>query len=206
MVNVFPKLTEECMLQSTREQSWTKQTDTNSELSLRSYRAVIEILKDSVPTCIIQVRYFCNCIQSVWVFLPLKNSLWDIEHAFLGSTDIPFLPCNSKMIKIRFCLHFYHLPSSFSKSLIMRKPTSTTSPVCGITFGNDVIYACIRVKILNTVTDFCLTCSHAEGKVCLIWKRFFSLEADLRSHLSFFPLCLSLRRERAQSIANQKEK
>lgn len=178
-----------------------------SELSLRSYRAVIEILENFVPTCIIHVRYFCNCIQPVWVFLPLKNSLWDIEHAFLGSTDTPFLSCSSEMIKIRFWLHFYHLPSSFSKSLIMHKPTGTTSSVCGITFGNDVIYACILVKILNTVTDFCLTWSHAEGKVCLlIWKRFFSLEADLRSHLSFFPLCLSLRRERAQSIANQKEK
>lgn len=29
------------------------------------------------PICIIHGRYFLNCIQSVWVFLNIKNSLRD---------------------------------------------------------------------------------------------------------------------------------
>lgn len=111
------------------------------------------------------------------------------------------------MIKIRFWLHFYRLPSSFSKSLIMHKLTGTTSPVCGVTLGNDVIYACILVKILNTVTDFCLTCSHAGGKVCLLIRKWFfrwRLTCLRDSHLSFF--LTSFTEKRRRPIYSKSEK
>lgn len=139
-----------------------------------------------------------------------KEFPWEIEQLFLCSTGSPFLSCNSEMIKIKFWLHFYRLPFSFSQSLIMQKLKGTAFLVYGITFCNDVIYACILVKILNMVTDFCLTYSHA-GEVCLhFWEWFWffflgELICLTNSHLSFSPF-LSQRRERARSITNQREK
>ena len=112
------------------------------------------------------------------------------------------------MIKIKFWLHFYCLPFSFSQSLITQKLKGRAFLVYGITFCNDVIYACIFVKILNMVTDFCLTYSHAGGglpsflrMIFFLWK----LTCLTNSHVCFSPF-LSQRRERAQSITNQREK
>lgn len=113
------------------------------------------------------------------------------------------------MIKIKFWLHFYCLLSSFSKSLIMQKLTGTASSVYGITFCNDVIYACILVKILNMVTDFCLTCNRAGGGLPsylgMIFFFLWKLTCLTNSHLSFSTF-LSRRRERVPSVMNEREK
>lgn len=111
------------------------------------------------------------------------------------------------MIKIKFWLHFYRLPFSFSQSLIMQKLKGTAFLVYGITFCNDVIYACILVKILNMVTDFCLTYSHA-GEVCLhFWEWFFfSLRTDLPYEFSFILFTISFTEERKGSIYNKSER
>lgn len=45
----------------------------------------------------------------------------------------------------------------------MQKLTGTASLVYGITFCHNVIYAHVLVKILNMVTDFCVTCNCAGG-------------------------------------------
>lgn len=138
-----------------------------------------------------------------------KEFPWEIEQLFLCSTGSPFLSCNSEMIKIKFWLHFYRLPFSFSQSLIMQKLKGTAFLVYGITFCNDVIYACILVKILNMVTDFCLTYSHA-GEVCLhFWEWFwffFSWRTDLPYEFSFILLTISFTEERKGSIYNKSER
>lgn len=87
----------------------------------------------------------------------------------------------------------------------MQNLTGPTSPIHVITFCNDVIYACILVKILHMVTDFHLTCKH--GLPLLSGSDFSlgKLTFLTKSHLFLFPF-RSLRIGRAQSIANQKDK
>lgn len=90
----------------------------------------------------------------------------------------------------------------------MQKLTGTASSVYGITFCNDVIYACILVKILNMVTDFCLTCNRAGGGLPsylgLIF--FFPLEADLPYEFSFILFNISFKEERKGPICNEWER
>lgn len=111
------------------------------------------------------------------------------------------------MIKIKFWLHFYRLPFSFSQSLIMQKLKGRAFLVYGITFCNDVIYACIFVKILKMVTDFCLTYSHAGGGLPSFLRMiFFSLEADLPYIFSFILFTISFTEARKGSIHNKSER
>lgn len=90
----------------------------------------------------------------------------------------------------------------------MQNLTGPTSPICAITFCNDVVYACILVKILHMVTDFRLTCRHGGKTSTFVSGSDFSLGKLtflMKSHLFLFPF-RSLRIGRAQSIANQKDK
>lgn len=77
----------------------------------------------------------------------------------------------------------------------MQKLTGTTFLVYGISFCNDVTYAHILVKTLNTVTDFSLICWDETvliywEKVCSFLGVIFSLEADLPYEFSsiIFPI------------------
>lgn len=90
----------------------------------------------------------------------------------------------------------------------MQKLTGTASLVYGISFCHNVIYAHVLVKILNMVTDFCVTCSCAGGGLpSYLGMIFFSLEADLPYEFSFILFTISFTEERKVSIYNsQREK
>lgn len=89
----------------------------------------------------------------------------------------------------------------------MQKLKGTAFLVYGITFCNYVIYACILVKILNMVTDFCLTYSHAGGGLPSFLRMiFFSLRTDLPYDFSFILFTISFTEERKGSIYNKSER
>ena len=138
-------------------------------------------------------------------FLNIKNSLGILNtnsYALLAH----HLPCNSKMIKIKFWPYFYLLPSSFSKNLITQKLTGTTSLVYGITFCSVVIHACILVKILNMVADFRLTFSLTGGKPPFLSGSGFLFGSWLALWILIYPVRTSFTENRKDPIYSKSER